>query len=305
MTQTTLLDIAILNNSDKEVGLIEEVIPFVPEVQLVPARTIAGLNFKTNVRVELPTVGFRDGNQGTATSVSRFENRLVECFIMNPIWRCDVAVADAYEDGPEAFIAMEAVGISKAAFITLGKQFYYGRGTGGDAKGHPGLLASVDSSMVVDADGSTANTGSSVWAVTYGPQAVQWVFGNNGQLVVSEPTKQLAYDADDNPYTAYVQDLMARPGLQVNNKYAVGRIKKLTADSGKTLDDDMIADLLSRFPTGHKPDVLFMSRRSQKQLQQSRTATNSTGAPAPFPVEAFGVPIQITDSILDTESLSL
>lgn len=305
MPQPTLLDIAILNHSDKEVGLIEEVIPFVPEVQLVPARTIAGLNFKTNVRTALPTVGFRDGNEGSAISASVFENRLVECFIMNPIWRCDVAVADAYEDGPEAYIALEAVGISKAAFITLGKQFYYGRGTGGDGKGHPGLIDSVDSSMVVDAAGTTASTGSSVWAVTYGPQAVQWVFGNNGQLVVSEPTKQLAYDANDNPYNAYVQDLMARPGLQVNNKYAVGRIKKLTEDSGKTLTDDMISDLLSRFPTGHKPDALFMSRRSQKQLQQSRTATNATGTPAPFPTEAFGIPIVTTDSILDTEALTL
>jgi len=300
----TLLDIVTLNNSDKEVGLIEEVVPFVPEIQLVPARTIKGLNFKTMVRTALPSVTFRDANEGSANIASEFDNRLVECFMLNPQWQCDIAVADAYEDGPEAYIAMEAVGLTKGAFVTLGKQFYYGRGTG-DAKGHPGLIDSVDSSLVVDAAGSTANTGSSVWAICLGPQAVTWVFGNNGELTVSEVTKQRVYDSQDRPYSAYCQELMARPGLQVSSKYACGRIKKLTADSGKTLTDDLIADLISRFPVGYKPDYLMMSRRSQMQLQQSRTATNATGTPAPFPTEAFGIPIQVTDSILDTEPLTL
>ena len=66
--------------------------------------------------------------------------------------------------------------------------------------------------------------------------------------------------------------------------------------------DDMISDLLSKFPVGVVPDYLFMTRRSRKQLQDSRTATNATGAPAPFPEEAFNVPIVLTDSILITET---
>lgn len=308
MTMPTLLDMVTLNNSDKEVGLIEEVIPFVPEVAVVPARTIKGVNFSTTVRVGLPTVGFRNANEGTGATKSRFEKRLVECFMMNPQWDCDVMVADAYEDGPEAYIALEAVAIVKAAFITLGKQFYYGAGTGGDAKGHPGLIQAYDATnMVVDATGSTANTGSSVWAVAFGPQAVTWVFGNNGELVVSDAVKQRITDPNDatKSLTAYCQNLACRPGLQVSSVYSCGRIKKLTEDSGKGLDDDKLSDLLSKFPVGHKPDAFFMSRRSLKQLQQSRTATNSTGAPAPIPTEAFGVPIQVTDSILDTEDLSL
>jgi hypothetical protein len=41
------------------------------------------------------------------------------------------------------------------------------------------------------------------------------------------------------------------------------------------------------------------------QLQMSRTATTPTGAPAPYPQEAFGIPIEETDSILDTEALTL
>ena len=105
-------------------------------------------------------------------------------------------------------------------------------------------------------------------------------------------------DSDGNPYTAYFQELLAYPGLQVVDQRCVGRIKKLTEDAGATLDDDKIADLLSKFPVGKRPDVLFMTRRSLKQLQQSRTATNATGAPAPFPTESHGVPI-----VVDAQSL--
>ena len=152
----------------------------------------------------------------------------------------DKAVADRYEDGAQAFIALEADGIMRAAMLTLGSQFYYG--TSNDAKGFPGLLAAYDSTnMVVDAGGTTASTGSSVWGVKWGPKAVQWVYGSEGQLSVSDVSEQRVLDGDSNPYTAYVQELLAYPGLQIGNKFAVGRIKKLTADSGKGLTDGLIS----------------------------------------------------------------
>jgi hypothetical protein len=48
-----------------------------------------------------------------------------------------------------------------------------------------------------------------------------------------------------------------------------------------------------------------MTKRSQEQLRASRTATNATGAPAPIPTDAFGIPIGVTDGILNTEALTL
>jgi len=306
MAVPTLLDIAKANGSDAAVGLVEEVLNAFPEVQLISARTIKGLNFKTLVRTGVPTASFRKANQGTTPTKSTLENRLVECFILNPRWECDKAVADAYEDGANAYIALEADGQMRGSMITLGTQFYYGSANGGDANGHPGLLASYDStSMVVDAGGTTASTGSSVWAVRSGPQSVQWVYGNDGELAVSDVSEQRVLDSNNAPYTAYVQELLARPGLQVASKYACARIKKLTADSGKGLTDALISQLLAKFPVGYKPDYLFMSRRSLMQLQSSRTATTPTGAPAPIPQESFGIPIVPTDSILDTEALTL
>lgn len=304
MARMTLLDIAKANGSDGLVGLIDETSKAHPEITVAAARTIKGRLYKTLVRTGLPTVSFRDANEGVTASKGTTENRLIETFILNPRIETDKAVADGHEDGPEAAIAIEGEATLEATMQHLASQFYYG--TSNDVKGCPGLLAAYDSTnMVVDAGGTSANTGSSVWAVKFGPKDVQWVFGENGMLDLSDVRIETLYDASSNPFTGYVQELLAYPGLQVGSTRSIGRIKKLTAETSKTLTDDLISDLLSKFPAGVRPDVLLMSRRSVKQLQQSRTATNATGAPAPFPSESFGVPIQVTDAIVDTEALTL
>lgn len=304
MALPTLLDIAKMNGSDAVTGLIDETIVAHPELAMGAARTIKGVHYKTLIRKTLPTAAFRNANEGADATKGTYENRLVETFICNPRWECDKAVADRHEDGAAAFIATEAQGEMEASMILLAKQFYYG--IANDAKGFPGLVSAYDTTnMEVDAGGTTADTASSVWAVKFGPKNVQWVWGNEGQLALSPLAEARVLDSNNKPFTAYVQEILAYTGLQVGSLKCVGRIKKLTADSGKTLTDARIASLLSKFPVGYMPDVLFMSRRSLEQLRSSRTATNATGAPAPIPTESFGVPIAPTDSILDTESLTL
>lgn len=314
----SLLDVAKRNAADSVHGLLDEAARQVPEITgqvmsrgqtlTVPnvgaGRTISGIQYKTLVRTGLPTAGFRNANEGVAASASTFENRLVECFILNPRWECDKAVADANEDGAAAYIAEEAQAIVAAAMMALGKQFYYGRNTGGHAKGHPGLIDSVHADLVVDATGSTASTGSSVWAVKFGPQDVQWVMGNDGALTVSDPREESIVDGSSNRYTAYIQEMLSWVGLQAKSKFAIGRIKNLTAQAGKTLTDAMIGDLYSRFPVGKKPDAFFLSRRSLEQLRSSRTATTVTGATAPTPTEWENVPLIPTDSIMDIEAIA-
>jgi hypothetical protein len=318
MALLTLLDIAKRNGSDMVTGLIEETSKAHPEITgkthiagkeiSIPnvggGRTIKGTHYKTLVRTALPTVGFRNANEGVTETKATYENRLVETFIMNPRWGADKAVADRSEDGAEAMIADDAEAHMLAAFITLGKQFYYGAASIGDAKGHPGLVDAYDSTnMEVDAGGTTANTGSSIWLVKFGPKNVQWVWGNDGQLQTSDVELRDKEDADGKKFTGYHQEMWAYPGLQVGSLTAICRIKKLTEDANKGLTDTLIASGLAKFPTGVVPDVIFATRRSVKQLRASRTATNATGAPAPFPEESFGIPIAPTDSILDTEAL--
>lgn len=312
MASQTLLDIAKLNGNDMLTGLIEDNLNVAPEFAVVPARTIRGTSYRTVIRTGLPTVGFRDANGSTTASKSSFENRMVEAFILSSLITVDKAVAQAYEDGPEAWQALEASGVMKAAMQKLGTVFYYGRNsTHGDTKGFPGLLGTYDSTNnVVDAGGTTATTGSSVWLVKFGPQDVQWVVGNNGSIDLSDFRTETI-----SGVPSYVADLTSWIGAQTTNENSIVRIKKLTADSGKGLTDSLIAEAISKFPAGVMPDAIFMNRRSMLQLQRSRTVVinangNSKGGnnveniPA-IPSEAFGIPIHVTDQISSVEALTL
>ena len=308
---TTLLDLAKLNGADPVVGLIEEVATASPEVVTIPARTIRGTSYKTVVRNSRPSVAFRSANEGTAATKSNFAERLVEAFILSARIEVDKAVARGYEDGPEALQAIEGAGVMRAALSTVGSQTIYGRNAG--SKGFIGLqefITTFGDELVVDAGGTTSGTGSSVYAIKAGNQGVQYVYGNGTSFELSPFREGDATDANGNRFAAYIADLTAWVGLQCVNKYAIGRIKKCTADSGKGVTDAKIAELLSKFPVGERPTHLLMSRRSAFQLQTSRTMTPSTkqeaftGILPGVPTESFGIPIIITDSIADNEALA-
>ncbi len=301
MANLSMLDIAIMNAPTEGIAdLVEEAAETHPEWTVGSARTINGRNYQTLVRTGVPSVAFRDANEGTAETKGTYENRLVQTAIMNPEWSVDKAVADSAEDGAEALIAVEAAALLEGALQTLCSQFYYG--TSNDAKGFQGFTQLVDSSMEYDAGGDSNKT--SVWGVRFGPGHVQWLLGNGGQVAV-EPVEEVRLeDSSGNPYRAYWQDLICYPAVQVKSRYSIGRIKQIEEDTN-TLDDDMIDELVALWPEGTQPDAIFMNGRSHMQLKQSRTATNATGAPAPWPTEADGkagtIPIYVTPALTNSE----
>lgn len=312
MALPTLLDIAKANGTDQAVGLLEESIKASPAVRDGLARTIRGINYRTLVRTALPNAQFRQYNDGTDPVKSTWENRLVECFALNPRWECDKAVADSYEfGGAAAYIAIEGQAQTEAAVRRLERQFFYGNVPGtnntfADAAGHPGLIDMYDATgMVVDATGTDNGAASSVWFVKWGVQNVHWVFGENGTIELPDPRIELIEGANSKKMDGYVQSLLLRVGLQVGTKNDVVRIKNICNQDTKRLTDNLLSQALEKFPSGVTPDVIYMTRRSRGMLQRSRTTYSPTGAPAPLPQEYEGIPIVITDGITDLESTSL
>jgi hypothetical protein len=303
-----MLDIAKTNGSDQIVGLIEENLNIAPEVNLFPARTVSGTSFKTLLRTALPTPGFRAANEGVNTTRSSYQNKLVECFYFDAKMEMDVAVAGADDQGEAHALALEADGQMQGTLLKMGSQIWYGSGTGGDAKGFPGAVQIVDSNLVVDATGTTASTGSSVYGVKLGEKYASLVFGNGSIFNMGEWIKQ-RITRSSKELTAWINSMEGWVGVQWVNKYSVCRIKKLTADSGKGLTDALGAQLISQLPANFVPDYWFMSRRSRLQLQQSRATVTNNASNAvqfpPTPTEMNGIPIQVTDSILNTEALTL
>jgi hypothetical protein len=316
MAVVNLLDIAKLNDSDKVVGLIEEVLTFAPEVEALPARTIRGTSYKIVTRSSYPGVGFRSANEGVPLTKSEYTDRLIQAYILDAQIRADKAVADAYEDGSEAWKAIEATGVMRQAMIELGSQIIYG--TTVDSKGFPGLQEMVAAlgSPVIDAGGTTASTGSSVYGINTGVQGVQLIFGSDSTFTLGEWSEQQVDDSVTaaNKFTAYVAGLTAWVGMQVGNKYSVGRLKDATTETNFTVTDAKLAQLLAEYPVGYRPNLWLMNRRSAYQLQSARSATSitnssvkaATGADvfAPVPTESNGIPIVITDSITSIEALS-
>jgi hypothetical protein len=312
MAQANLLDIAKLNGSDTIVGLIEETLTYAPEVQIMPARTIRGTSYKIASRVSYPGVGFRAANEGSTPTKSEFENQLIECYILSGAVQADVAVARAYEDGEQAWKDIESVGVMRQAMIELGSQVIYG--TSHQAKGFPGLQAihtAFNAGLVVDAGGTSAGTGSSVYGINTDTQGVQLVFGAGTTFELGE--WRIENVGTSSVYPAHVANLTAWVGMQVGSKYSVGRLKDATEDSGFGVTDAKLAALLSKYPVGYRPNYWLMNRRSAYQLQVSRSASTvqngvktSSGSEifAPLPTESNGISIVITDSIRNDEALT-
>jgi len=324
MALPTLLDIVKASGVDPLVGLIDETVKAHPALTLVPARTIKGIQFRTLVRTALGSTaaGFRAANAGVAPIKNTYENRLVEAFALEARWQADKAVADCYEDGAAAWLALEAGGVMEGQMQGLEAQFFYGTGTNGNAAGFPGLMQAYDSTnMVVDAGGTTDDVATSAWLCCLGPQDLQWVYGNAGKFELTPPAGAvlgnpvLITDPNDSTkqFLGYSQTLTARVGLMCASLNSVVRIKKLTTDNGKGLTDALIAEALAKFPAGKTPNVIICNRRSRRQLQVSRSVTiMSTGGRtgggamnvADVPTESFGIPLAVTDAIVNTEKLA-
>jgi hypothetical protein len=305
MAAPTLLDVAKLNNTDKVVGLIEEAVPYVPEAQVFPTRTIRGTSYYTVKRTSLPSASFRSANAGVTVQSPTFEKQLVQTYILTAPIEIDLSVAQAYEDGQEAFEMQIAAGQVRGAMVTLAKQIW----TGSDQKGFPGIksLTPKNGDTTVTGPGTTSGSQTSVYAVKFGLQDVTLLLGNGGVIEMPPFQDQLLTDANGNKYPGRVSALNAWVGLQVGNVNCVGRICNIEiGDDSKGLNDKLLSKLVEKFPVGFRPDAFFMHRFAAGQLWRSRTVTLFGGPGrtradvptiAPFPTEFEGIPIYVTDAI--------
>ncbi len=69
------------------------------------------------------------------------------------------------------------------------------------------------------------------------------------------------------------------------------------------MSEKHVSKLLEMFPAGKEPDMLFMTKRSRGQIRNERTATNPTGAEAPYPDSIFGIPILVSEAIKNNEAI--
>jgi len=315
MSSVTLLDLLKLKSgSDGVLHLVEAVGKSAPEVMALPSKTITGTSYDVTLVTKYPTVGFRKANQGMSASGAEFETRKAQCFILDTRIEVDKAVARSHDKGPDALMAKYSAITMKGALLGMGNQTIYGEAI--DGSGFPGLEQMVTAGMTLDATGSSANAGSSVYFV-FGDEdfGVAYVYGEDSTFELQPFVDGEGTDAQGKKFPAHVSYLNCRPGLSCASPFAVGRIKNLTAQAGKGLTDSLGYQLLEKFPTDVVPTHVLMNRAQRGMLQRSRTVTingdgkkGSTGGAegnvAPLPTELCGIPIICTDSITSTEAIA-
>lgn len=300
VTTTELLQLADGNISDIDVSELLEDAPFLAVLAAIEASNETSHEWLK--KTAAPGAGFRPLNDGLENTKAVYEKVTQALKLFDASFDLDIGLLKT--SSGDRLMRREAIDHLKVAFTSMEKQLIYG--VDNNANGFAGFAAEPgvlykDSPMVVDATGTSVAGTTSVWAVRTGESAVSAVYGGGGRIEISDAYPALRAGATTGNYDAMRTPILFWGGCQVATSLDLARIVNLSAENGKGLTDDLLADLIALFPAGRGPTHLVMNRQSHKQLQQSRTATNATGAPAPFPTEAFGVPIVVTDQISNTE----
>lgn len=305
-TYLSTADVAFFNKTDMN-ELIVDALDAAPFLARLAARTCRGNSFVYTKRTANPVVGFRAANDGVETKDATYSKVTVSLGILDASFAVDVAVAQSDERGWMHILAEEGIAHMKQAMREVEEQIINGTNNVA-SNAFSGFadqtnLDDSDDTMVVNAGGTTASTGSSVYLVNTGPLNVEVLWGQEGVIEMGETQIVERAGSATGRFPAYYTPITGWCGVKIGSTYSVSRICNLTADSGKGLTDDLISSAIALHPIGYEPNLIVMNRRSWRQLQQSRTATNPVGSPAPFPESAFGIPIVVTDSIGSTETL--
>jgi len=300
----TLLDVA---KSDLGIGypVIEEAVQMIPEIGIFPTDTIIGDTISLSVRTTKGTASFRYANEGTTPQKAEFESRVFQTGIVSEYINVDIqGVLNASRD-PGRFLLNQTVARTKDVLEHVAAQSWYG-GTAmsSDTKAPPGLLAqsSAAATHVLDATGSTAKT--SVWILELGQYSLDHVYGNDSAFSFSDWKEVTHQDANGDSLRVLQNWIEGRITPRLANKNAAIRVKNVGTDSGKGLTDILLAQAFQKArEIGMNPNAIFMTPRSQSQLQVSRTTYNPTGSPSPLPEEYFGVPIYSTINLSNAETV--
>lgn len=332
-------------------GLIMALIAEAPLLASIDARTSASTKFLSLVITSLAAANaFVNYNEGFTATEGTLELREFDCSLVGGQIKAERITAQKWDKEHAAagysWMDLQTMLKLKAQGIELEKQIIKGQAY--DAKGFPGLkellpyisgnlLTTTETAAkynfartVLNAGGSTANTGTSVYAIIEGELDVQLVLGDDmsgtgdlfrlSEMVTSneapnpaEPTKKSLHDLQQ--FSGHIGLSMAgfnqTPNSVVPTQFSARRIANLTAQQGYTLTDALMSKLSRMFGPSKRPTKFIMGTRSGEQLAASRQATqvnvNLGAGPAvtqsfntypPPPDNWNGIPIVYADNAI-------
>lgn len=355
----TALDIAIMRNAPMSLGVLRQVINGVPLFAAFDVRTTDRTRFKTLVIVGLPDVDpFVNLGDGFSRGKATLALREFGCSYMggNVVVQLDVAREWAAENQDLDFdyFTLQAASRIEADLLKVEKQIIYG--TVANAKGFPGLKQMTPGSItgnvmamtdtpddtdftktVINAGGSTASAGSSVYSIRFGSLDCQLVMGGTSgtqelfqfgerRIQSMPPDASKPNELAEHEIAQYsghiglsVAGFSGTEGAMVPGQYCVRRLMNLTPQDGCGVDDYKLEKLILSHPENSRPSILTMSMRSGDQWAKSRQSTGSVvfvgnmgsgrdgvinRAPQ-RPTEYEGVPVVYTRSIRNNDAIEV
>jgi len=309
----TLAGLIVFNDANNDDIQVSDLLDDAPLMQVMFAKAASnGTQHKYVKQTVASASAFRAVNTGLAKTFSQDEQVTDTLKFLDGSFYVDVAIADGYSGGPEAYIQKELMRTLRQRMFGLESQVLLG--TGNDANGFAGLAddpqldKTGDTMCTVPANPGAASSNTSVYLIRHGDPDCAVIMGNGGEIVVGETIVQMVYQdptSNSNSFAAYYTPVGAYAGFQIGGAYSAARIANIncaTLSASDALTDDDIYGALSLFPAGRQPNAIVMNRNALRLLRNSRTAVNATGAPAPRPTDVEGIPIIVTDAIGSAES---
>ena len=305
-TLAGLLRINDANLSDVEFNDVIQPSEFFQALPFVEASR--GVQHSWTVRTAGPGAAFREVSTGISNAAGTERTITANLKLLDASFHRDIAKKGAL--GPrmtwEQYLQREAMLSVNEGLSAVEKQFIIGTATATPGTGWHGLadILNLWKGMGEDVGG---NGGTRCYMLCLGQDRIAGIIGGNSavpSLEVGEPTRVLV-TTNDGTYDADRVSVLGWMGLQIAGSYSAAVAFNIDGTEGKTLDEDLLATLYSKFPTQHRGAVnaILMSRVGLKQLRDS-LVTDLIPSP-PFPTAWGGagrpIPILVSDAVDDSE----
>lgn len=301
MSAATLSEIK--NGRDVDIfGLVKDYAQEAPLLSHIEIMRVPGVEFKPPyVNTSLaPT--YRAAYSGKDYADSGLAADTVELKYVDFSVYADAQLAESYVGGPEAYMAIQQDRALAGAMREIQAQFLMGvanNNTSG-SYGFDDYFPCSSGTYSIDGGVTTGSACTNVYAL-YAPEC-KLLIGRDGELGMDEMRRTTVNDASGKPFEAYVVAGGVWAGAAFIGKHAGRRLVNIAASSVR---DSHLADLIDKFGDGFKPTVFAMNHHAVSGVRLGRTATNPTGAPAPFPDECFGIPIAVCNVRNDLTPVSV
>ena len=301
---------ALLHNlAEPLVPLVNDVINAIPEVSFFPTSPVRKNTYETLHVTGLPKTGFRKPGTLRTFSTASIESMTIKCEHLDASWILEKSIAELHDQGAGAACALAAKLSMQSALLEFAKQIWYG--VKNDPNGFVGLNTMLElfpENKTLDKEGTKDCT--SVYAVRTGMDAIMVAFGFDGAINQTDIREEMSHQfkvggsaGEREGAEFYVQGISGWLGLQVTSYHAVSKIKNVSlSQSGKGLDTDVLRELIyNTFPSGVKPEALFMTPKAWTEYCRTLNAFNPQGLPAIMLDNIDGVKIILTDAIRNDE----